>query len=355
MKPTQLKLASMRRSIVRHRLFFAGVLLCLGVGSAVVVTLIPEPKTPSPPLPPVQDLTKQQYEAAKKKYVTMAQQSDPKVALSSIREAIKKDNGLLKVCHAVVHEIGHQAYIKYGDFGQAMKYQDEVCNSGYLHGIIEKHFEKSPDVFSAMQSVCEPYAAKKFMSWECYHGVGHGLMFYTANDLPTSLSYCDKYANEFAASACKNGIFMENFNANEESHPSKYLKKDDPSYPCANQTEVNKSDCYTYAPANYLRLHPNQYKAALDWCNTVETDYRDVCTSGLGSHAMKENNNNPRFTEDLCTTVTDRRRTRCLEGMVTMSIFHYGELSQTETLCTKMKKSNQLLCHQVVEANRYLF
>lgn len=38
-----------------------------------------------------------------------------------------------------------------------MKYQDEVCNSGYLHGIIEARFSRSDDVFADMKTMCDPY------------------------------------------------------------------------------------------------------------------------------------------------------------------------------------------------------
>ena len=47
-------------------------------------------------------------------------------------------------CHDLVHEVGREAYKKYGDFSEAMKYQDEVCNSGYLHGYIESRFRRAP-------------------------------------------------------------------------------------------------------------------------------------------------------------------------------------------------------------------
>jgi hypothetical protein len=30
-----------------------------------------------------------------------------------------------------------------------------------------------------MQTMCDQYPVGSFLSWECYHGIGHGVMFYT--------------------------------------------------------------------------------------------------------------------------------------------------------------------------------
>ena len=57
-------------------------------------------------------------------------------------------------------------------------------------------------------------------------------MFYTANDLPRSLEMCDAFDNAFARTTCSNGVFMENFSADQKLHVSEYLKESDPLYPC---------------------------------------------------------------------------------------------------------------------------
>ncbi len=38
-----------------------------------------------------------------------------------------------------------------------------------------------------MENVCKEHKLGSFLSWECYHGVGHALMYYRANDLSRSL------------------------------------------------------------------------------------------------------------------------------------------------------------------------
>ncbi len=84
----------------------------------------------------------------------------------------------------MVREIGHAAYEKYDDFGKAMKYQDELCSSGYVHGVIEERFAQSGDILTDMKTMCADYRAGGYLQWQCYHGIGHGVMYYTSNDLP---------------------------------------------------------------------------------------------------------------------------------------------------------------------------
>jgi plastocyanin len=194
------------------------------------------------------ELSEERYKEIEEELATLVREENPRAALGRLRAEIRTDDALSRSCHPLVHDVGHAAYEKYGDFGEAMKYQDEVCNSGYLHGIIESRFKESDDVFADMKTMCDPYPQGSYMSWQCYHGIGHGVMFYTANDLPRSLEMCDGFGSAFGRSNCANGVFMENFNADQKLHLSDYLKESDPFYPCGEQAERHKAICYLYAP-----------------------------------------------------------------------------------------------------------
>ena len=261
------------------------------------------------------------------------------------------DGALLRSCHALVHEVGHEAYEKYGDFARAMAYQDEICNSGYLHGVIESHFWESDDVIVATRTVCDAYRLESFMSWECYHGVGHGLMYYTANDLPRSLSVCDSYDSEFARSNCSNGVFMENFNTDQKLHPSEFLKENDLFYPCREQATRHKDNCYLYAPTYYLSFHRDDYVGALRWCEGAEGPYESACVRGVGSQAIKENINNPKFVETICMNNIKTQIEACIYGMVDVYINHYGSLQPATIMCAELESLNKEICYNVVGSN----
>lgn len=302
-----------------------------------------------------EEMPESDYKMIRDKYIALAQTEDPKRALAALREEIKTNAPLLRSCHGLVHEIGHEAYEIYKDFGEAMKYQDEICNSGYLHGIIESHFSSSTDLFAAMNSVCEKYPAGSFIGWECFHGVGHGVMYFTNDDLPRSIELCTAYQTEFARSNCLNGAFMENFNADQKLHVSQYLKASDPFYPCGEQSEENKVHCYFYAPTYYLSINSNKYEQALKWCNTTEKGYREMCATGVGSQAMKENINNPKLVEAVCQSVVSGFQSGCLYGMITLYINHHGALEPAKTMCATLSMSTRNTCAKVIKQNETMF
>jgi hypothetical protein len=300
-------------------------------------------------------LSDNRYREIKAELTALVREENPWVALEKLRREIKTDDALARSCHPLVHDIGHAAYEKYGDFGEAMKYQDEVCNSGYLHGIIESRFSESDDVFADMRTMCDQYRSGSYMSWQCYHGIGHGVMFYTANDLPRSLKMCEGFDTDFGRSNCANGVFMENFNADQKLHISKFLKESDPFYPCPQQENRYKSHCYLYAPTYFLSLNGSDYDAALEWCNGAEAGFEPSCAYGVGTQAMKENLNDPKLVETVCMNGEDEQTAPCIEGMTSLYINHHGSLEPARELCSKLEKPNRPACYDAIAANASLF
>lgn len=298
--------------------------------------------------------TREEYRVFKENFLNVVQEADPGVALASLREQIKDNDPLSRVCHDITHEIGHEAYEKYGSFGEAMQFQDEICNSGYLHGVIERHFLSADDLTSTMQTTCAAYNPGSFMHWECIHGIGHGLMFFTNNDVPKSLELCDTYPSQFERSTCVNGVFMENFIVDQETHTSKYVSDDNWLFPCSDQEKKHKTDCYIYAPTYYLSQNENDYIGALNLCRNAEDAFVDTCIQGVGSQAMKEHINDPKFVEAQCMTGTEKTG-ECLEGVVGLYINHFGGLSEAKQLCTILEPDNRKTCEHVINSREILF
>jgi plastocyanin len=300
-------------------------------------------------------LSDERYKERKDALLTLVREENPRVALDRMREEIETNDALSRSCHALVHEVGREAYEKYGDFGQAMKYRDELCNSGYLHGIIESKFSQSEDVFADMETMCDRYEPGSYMSWQCYHGIGHGAMFYTSNDLPRSLEMCDGFESAFGRSSCANGVFMENFNTEQKDHVSKYLKESDTLYPCMKQADRHKADCYLYAPTYFLVLNQDDYAAALDWCKGAEAGFEPTCARGVGSQMMKEHLNDPKLVESTCMKGEPEQTVPCIEGMASLYVNHYGSLEPARDLCARLDAPNRRTCYAAVKAHAGLF
>ncbi len=294
-------------------------------------------------------------DTAKKEFTEMARREDPGIALQAVESAAKSDSAAVDYCHLLTHEIGHVAYEKYGDFSKAMQYQNNVCNSGFLHGVIESHFPKSENVFSDMETVCARDRLGSLSSVNCYHGVGHGLMYYTSNDLPRSLDMCDSYGNEFARSHCAIGVFMENVNTDGKLHPSKFIREDNLFYPCGEQELHFKHECYFYTAKRYLTLYPDDYIGALRWCEGAEIFFRSTCAKAVGGYAMKRNSDSPKYVEGVCMSNKKSQRSPCLDGMVIFTVSYFRSLESAEALCAQLEPYNQRACHRAVRAKSSLF
>ena len=301
-----------------------------------------------------QSLSSAEYEDIHHELINLLQEMDPKNALEKLSRDIKNNDALARSCHILAHEIGREAFKKYQDFGTVIRYQNEICNSGYLHGVIESYFLRRENLFDSLGTVCSDYPEGKFLSWQCYHGIGHGLMYYTTNDLPKSLAMCGNLPSKFGNLSCANGVFMENFNTDQKLHPSKYLKDNDLFYPCEEQHERHKGDCYLYAPTYFLSVYPGQYSQALVWCQDAEGPYGISCAEGVGMQVMKENINNPKFAEAVCAE-WKLSVSYCLSGMVGLYINHHGSLDAGRKLCAEMSFLNRFACVSALHTRSSLF
>ena len=264
--------------------------------------------------------------------------TNPSKALASLDLVSRRLPAVGRICHGLAHEIGQAAYAKYG-FTASLPFDAPTCGSGYLHGVVEAKLAKSTDILHDLITTCP------IGDGRCLHGVGHGLMYFTLNDIPKSLSYCDNLQGNDSKIYCSEGVFMENFGTDVRIHPSVWLKPTTPAYPCAVQSLRYMSACYFYAPTYYLNLHPDQYLSAIAWCASSETAYRQTCATGVGSRAMKYNITNPQIARTVCTQIVDSQyRASCIDGMVSYHLVHTNSEKGVDAICALFSGSDRALC-----------
>lgn len=292
--------------------------------------------------------------------LALVHEQSPQYALNELFRLMQQEPAVANDCHPFVHAIGHEAYNLYNDFGTAMEFQSELCNSGYIHGVIEEHFESSHNPLTEMQTLCDVYTPNSYLQWQCFHGVGHGVMFYSQNDLPFSVTACRDLSTPFAQDSCVNGVFMENFNLDQKNHISPFVNPADPFYPCAEQQEQDRATCYVYAPTYWFFLHKDlpqddRYIQGIEWCHTLDQPWQDVCMTGVGSHMMKENIQSPSIVEEYCEEADESGEKQCISGMATLYLFHSGNREQAEQFCSQLKKIHQPSCQAALDQHRFLF
>lgn len=287
------------------------------------------------------------YQALREELASVLFDQDPQTAIEMLKTKMAANPAVSHSCHELLHELGFAAVEKYKDFATVMQYRDEVCISGYVHGALEAYFLRAPDALAALQDVCQDSPAGTALAWQCYHGTGHGAMYYLENDLPAALDQCDLHASLFARSACANGAYMEHFNA-DGPHPSAYLKEDDLSYPCAEFGRY-PGDCYVNAPIYYLRLHHSDYRGALEWCAGADQPYQQHCYQGVGFEAAKRHIADVAFIKALCAYGGPRQEKSCITGAVFAYLGYYASQDEAQALCGVLEGPRRGYCREAVQ------
>jgi mono/diheme cytochrome c family protein len=213
----------------------------------------------------------------------------PRVALARLQASLRSDRAVQADCHRIAHRMGSAALTRYADrVAPAFVAGSPICASGYYHGIIERAFLGQPAArlaTVARQLCSDPQInAKRFLTYQCIHGLGHGLMIYSGYDLPRSLRTCDQLQSGFQRVSCSGGVFMENFNSSY-GVTSKYLRADDPIYPCNAVAERHKLYCYLLVTANILRLDGGDLRRTADACRRSEPAWVSTCYESFGRDA----------------------------------------------------------------------
>ena len=226
------------------------------------------------------------FECLEQAFGNLVFNEGPKPALARLQTAIETDAAVAANCHRIAHRMGSAALSRFKDkVAPAFVAGSAVCASGYYHGIIERAFLGQPSdklAIVARQLCSDPQIdEQRFLSYQCIHGLGHGLMIYTGYDLPASLKTCDDLRTGFDRVSCTGGVFMENFNSSY-GVTSKYLRKDDPIYPCNSVAERHKLYCYLLVTANLLRVENHDQARAADGCRRSERAWIKTCYESFG-------------------------------------------------------------------------
>lgn len=243
----------------------------------------------------------------------------PQKSLAHLQEAQAQLQPVAANCHRIAHTMGSAALARFkGKVADAMLGGNAICASGYYHGIIEQAFYGvSRDKIQAKAgTMCSDpkLRSNTFLAYQCVHGLGHGLMLYTAYDLPGSLKICDGLKNQFDATSCTGGVFMENF-ATSRGAKSDYVKKDDLIYPCDTVSENHKYYCYLLVTANILPAVNYDFRRAAKVCLKSEKDWVDECYQSYGRDVSGTVRTDAKRAIEMCDYVGKRWEGECIYGV----------------------------------------
>src|SRR6266536_1068482 len=259
------------------------------------------------------------YACYKQAFGNLAYNDGPETALARLASAMRSNQQVNSGCHQIAHEIGHAAYVRYHDnAAQALANGSMTCWPGYYHGVIERAFGGVPrsNVASIARNLCTGKEINRtyFLLYQCVHGLGHGLMIYSLNDLPYSLHVCDQLATEWDQSSCTGGVFMQNFLPGPmQLTATRWLSKKELLYPCDKVKERDKLYCYLMVTSRILPVVHYDFRKAAAWCRKAETGWVATCFQSFGRDASGYSVQNPRKIVQLCKLAGSMER-ECIYG-----------------------------------------
>jgi hypothetical protein len=261
------------------------------------------------------------YSCFEQAYGNLAYTAGAKLTLKRFAKDMAANADVERDCHRIAHNIGSASLARNnGDVGKAFTQGDSTCWSGYYHGILERALKGATDdvvlkarVRELCQGVLETEAT--FTAYQCVHGLGHGLMIRTGLDLPYSLKMCESLKTPWEQTSCDGGVFMENFNTSY-GVTSRFLKDDQPLYPCTAVAERHKLYCYLQITDRILQLNGYDFAAAGRTCLESEPKWVATCFQSYGRSASGTARLNQQRLLSYCGQAPASGQSECIFGAV---------------------------------------
>ena len=237
-------------------------------------------------------------------FANLTYEEGGKTALAEFERQMGTNSAVESGCHRIAHMMGAAALARTdGSVGKAFSEGSAVCWSGYYHGILERAFRDVPqeELGKTAAGLCSDaeVRAVTFILYQCVHGLGHGLMIYTGYDLPLSLKTCDELGEAWDRQSCTGGVFMENLQSSY-GVVSRWLKKNDPIYPCNAVAARHKYYCYLMVTSRILPLVAYDWDRAVPMCQRSEKRWVGLCYQSLGRDASGQTRQNAEQILEIC-------------------------------------------------------
>ena len=271
-------------------------------------------------------------------------------------EILKNNEGVPEVyarCHEVTHYLARSEYEKSKSVPQAYAQCDSTCHGGCYHGVLEAYMkEKQTDLGSDVESeftkICgniKDYE-KPLVFYECLHGLGHAAMYITDMEVPLALTLCDSIATVELRERCYSGAFMENSSSSTSTdHPGKYVRADDPMYPCNTLSEKYLSLCYRYQSSHFSLITRQDWKAVANLCLQVPPNFRHDCFRTIGTNQVG-------FTQDYqimkrnCYEMPPEFQETCVAGVIGSLAYRFvGDISKMTAFCQLVNPGHYKGCY----------
>ncbi len=298
----------------------------------------------------------QNFDCYDRHYRNLAQSKGIPAAFADLRTRYEQSSYVVTQCHPLTHVIGQAAIEKYPTASEAYQKGDSFCWSGFYHGALEGIMGKigRANVVGQLNTICQDIEGKdrySFDYYNCVHGIGHGLMAMTNTELFESLELCDNLAGSWEQTSCYGGVYMENVIVDNKNHFTKYLKPDDPLYPCNAVDHKYKSACYLMQTSYVLKVTNGDFSKAFSACEQADKDFVATCFQSLGRDASGRSASNIETTKQYCMLGNNfDAQSNCVIGAVKDFISYFHSDVQAKQFCVALDVSLQPVCMDTAAA-----
>jgi hypothetical protein len=274
-------------------------------------------------------------------YQKLVKANGIKAGLDDLKARYATDSFVVSQCHQFTHVLGRSAAMLYPDVAQAYAHGDSFCWSGYYHGVMEQIATKLgySGVKAKANDICaslEKARRYSFDHYNCVHGLGHGFMAIQNDELFESLKTCDTLTDSWNAQSCYGGVFMENIMSvsNIQGHATKYLKPDEPMYPCTAVATKYKLQCYQMQTSYALTVSNYDFPKVFGECDTGDVDFRSTCYQSIGRDASGNSISDVTRTTATCKLGTSDQAVRnCMIGAAKDFVSYFHRDTEGVALC----------------------
>jgi hypothetical protein len=162
-------------------------------------------------------------------------------ALALLQRYLETDWRLRLGCHPIAHAIGRETYRLKRTIHDAFTACDQTCHSGCYHGVVERFLRgevsetgggghvSQADLQRRARDACDPRTSQR-VRFQCLHGLGHAVMYFTGYQLRQALGICDQLQDRWSQRSCYGGVFMENVSS--ATPERRDVSPTDYHYPC---------------------------------------------------------------------------------------------------------------------------
>jgi hypothetical protein len=276
------------------------------------------------------------------------------IAIADIKTRSNQNQSALSLCHPLMHVIGRTAADSYKTASEAFVHGDSFCWSGYHHGIMEGLIAKIgfETLAKQLDSICVSIPGKENYSFDyynCVHGLGHGIMAQLEDEIFDSLAMCDNLTGWWEQQSCYGGVYMQNIidstNVTDTLGVVKYLKPDEPMYPCTAVADKYKSQCYLGQTSYALQQNGYNYQKVFALCAEAPEPYRSICNQSMGRDIANQAGHQKEGTKAGCAGApAPEDVTNCIIGAAKEIISYYHSDTESLAFCAILDESDKNTC-----------